>query len=347
MIDTINQHSQTAQLIRPQTNARIPSPAEALQMFLTRCKTVNTRKSYRSAINSFFSEGCPNDPIIFSSLVTTDRILAWLRKMEGKGGQPQKSQTTIVQRFSVLNQFMMACTVWGVLPVSPINKFLIDPPDAPEWEPSLGLMTKDINAMRDACLDDPNRGVGLRDHAIIALGFAGCLRVSEIHYSSTNHFIRSGRRVRLALPKTKSGLPQRVDIPAEVKSAVEDYILEVGGLGALKPERSEMGDVCRPTFVSLSPTSYGHRLSASYISKMIKQRGAEAGIEINVHSHLLRHSGITHLFELGWPPEEIQRHARHKSITTTYRYKDLWEETMKPSPADALGKLLGKRNGSK
>lgn len=334
----------SVEMIVGNTGHPVITPAQAVKAFLSRCNKPNTRKSYKSALASFFAKGCPDDLIIFQSQATTENVQKWLDQLQGKWGQPRKSQATIFHRFSIMSQFFDACVIWGLLPNNPANKYLIQRPAAPQWEPSIGLMTKDMKAMLDACLSDHNQGVALRDYAIILLGFSCCLRVGEIHNCNTNDIVRVGRRVSLRLPKTKRGLSQKVDLAAEVKLAIEKYILEIGGLNVLKPEQIDSGTVCRPTFVSLSPTSYGHRLSASYMCKMIKRRGAEAGININVHSHLLRHSGISHLFEMGWPVGDIQRHARHKDINTTFAYRDIWEESVKPSAADALGGLLSAGN---
>ena len=333
-------HTVGPDLITVQDGPKILLPGQAVKAFLDRCKTLNTRLAYTAALNSFFSNGCPNDLVIFRSLVTTENIQKWIKKLEGKGSTAGKSQSTVVHRYSILKQFLEACTVWGLLQTNPAHKYLIQPPESPEWEPSLGLMTKDILAILETCKNDPNKMVGLRDRAIIMLGFTCCLRVSEIHYCNTNDVVRYGKKLRLNLKRTKRGVQQKVDLAESVKEVLEDYIVAIGGYAAMSPDRYEDGSINRPVFVSLAPSTKGNRLSVSYIGKMIKRRGKEAGIDMNVHSHMLRHSGITHLFEMGWQIADIQRHARHKDIKTTMRYRDLWEDYHKASAADALSAIF-------
>ena len=331
----------TADIVQVNSDANVYTPAQALNSFLDRCRTVNTRKAYLSALNSFFEHGCPNDSVIFQSLASTERVQQWLNDML-RAGKGRKKPSTAIHRYTVLRNFFEACCSWGLLKQNPADKYLVTVPKAPAWQPSLGLMSKDIQAMIKVCSDDKNKAVGLRDRAIIMLGFSCCLRVSEIHYLNTNDIKKGRRKVKIHLLQTKGGHEQTVDLADSVKRAIEDYILQIGGLDVITAEPNINGVLSRPVFVTLAPGNYGNRISISYLSKMIKKRGKQAGVDLEggVHSHLLRHSGISHMFEIGMDIDDIRKFARHQNIEMTSRYRDLWLDSQKQSAADALSDIF-------
>lgn len=67
----------------------------------------------------------------------------------------------------------------------------------------------------------------------------------------------------------------------------------------------------------------GSGLSRVMIFLILKELAAKAGISINVHPHILRHSFATHLVEGGADLRAVQEMLGHKSITTTEIYTHL------------------------
>jgi len=67
----------------------------------------------------------------------------------------------------------------------------------------------------------------------------------------------------------------------------------------------------------------GSKLSRVMIFLILKDLTIKAGIEKNVHPHILRHSFATHLVEAGADLRAVQEMLGHKSITTTEIYTHL------------------------
>lgn len=75
-------------------------------------------------------------------------------------------------------------------------------------------------------------------------------------------------------------------------------------------------------FISHSNNSKWRRLSRSSIANIISDIAKKAGIEKNVHPHLLRHTFATNILRKWWNVYYIQRLLGHKNITTTQLYLD-------------------------
>lgn len=320
----------------------IPSPTEAFHQYLAMKKAPKTRDGYAFDIQSFYDWNLPDDLEFFRDRSSCEAVQMWVNQLimpVDEGGQGLAA-TSAKRKLSAIRHFFEYCVVKGLLDRNPAHKMLVSPPAAPPWEPNLGLTTAQVRAMAEVCRQDKDRIKGLRDLAILSIGFTCCLRVSEISGTSVHDIRRDREDVLLHILKAKGGFNQKVQMPTSTKQRIEDYILALGGFGVLRPDKGIKGEDRFPVFVSLSNRSKFHRLSESGICKIIERRGLEAGVlNINIHSHLLRHSGITHLFELGWDIRRIQMHARHKDPKTTQIYHDIWFQR-KHSAAEALGDLF-------
>ena len=66
--------------------------------------------------------------------------------------------------------------------------------------------------------------------------------------------------------------------------------------------------------------SGGRRLSGSSIYSIVNKHALRAGLSQKVGAHTLRHTGCTLAIEGGASLQQVQTHARHKSIETTMLY---------------------------
>ena len=112
----------------------------------------------------------------------------------------------------------------------------------------------------------------------------------------------------LRLHRAKGGANQIVKIPPRAASALFNFI-------------ESQGYNSGPVWRSMSSNaSGGKRLSGSSIYKIVRKLGERAGIQERVGAHTLRHTGCTLAIEGGASLQQVQTHARHKSIETTMRY---------------------------
>ena len=78
-------------------------------------------------------------------------------------------------------------------------------------------------------------------------------------------------------------------------------------------------------FVSLR----GTRISNRAIEKMLDKKSVEAGIKINVHPHILRHSFASHLLDNGADLRTVQELLGHENLSTTQTYTHLTLDRLK------------------
>ena len=83
---------------------------------------------------------------------------------------------------------------------------------------------------------------------------------------------------------------------------------------------------------------FGLQYSDRSINEFLKQYAAKAGLKINIHAHLLRHSFATHSLEQGTDIRLIQKLLGHNSIKTTLIYTHVSTQLIAqtPSPIAAL-----------
>lgn len=318
------------------------SPEELFHEYLGLKRAEKTQDGYARDILDFFHDRIPQDALILQERSSREQVQQWIDKMLNPSctGTQALEASTVMRKLTSLRGYFDLCLEDGLLPTNPCRSKRLRLPAMPRWKPNLGLTTEQVRAMAQACRADKRELIGLRDLALLSMGFSCCLRVSEINKVSYHDFKDVRGVTKLVLPKAKGCDGDEVEVAISTKARIEEWLLALGGLGLLRQDKGSKGQVRFPVFVSLAPRTYCRRLSISAICKIIKQRGREAGItNIDVHSHLLRHSGITHLFELGWPIARVQRHARHKDPKTTQLYYDEWSQTQH-SAANALGDIF-------
>ena len=66
-----------------------------------------------------------------------------------------------------------------------------------------------------------------------------------------------------------------------------------------------------------------HRMSIAQMRYVVKRIASQAGLEVNVYPHKLRHSYATHLLNNGAPMEVIQSLLGHEKMETTQLYAHL------------------------
>ena len=162
---------------------------------------------------------------------------------------------------------------------------------------------------------DPSTPAGLRDRAMLQLLYATGLRVSELvglHVDDLDFSLGilrcfgKGRKERL-IPVGKSAL-----------KAVELYLRDARAKFLKK--------VGEP---SLFLNVRGGRLSRVAFWKILRHYGKQAGVQIGLTPHAIRHSFATHLLERGADLRSVQLMLGHSDISTTQIYTHVLKERLK------------------
>lgn len=163
---------------------------------------------------------------------------------------------------------------------------------------------------------------GLRDRAILLLGYAGALRRSELVGIDREHLKFHADALEILIPRSKGDKEsggQRISIgrgkareTCPVR-AVEEWLREAG---------IKYGPLFRKV------TRYGtvepNRLSAEAVRLILRKRAEMAGIQGTrlepISPHGLRAGFVTQSYLAGARDEEIMEHTRHKDVATMRRY---------------------------
>jgi integrase len=171
-----------------------------------------------------------------------------------------------------------------------------------------------IARMLAAC---PDTLIGLRDQALIAFGFAGAFRRSELLALAVDDLTVSPDGLRVVIRRSKTdpeAAGQEVAIPRG------SHLRPVEALQAwLAAAAINEGPLFRP--VSKGGTVGPSPLGADGFVRALKRRAAAAGLDpAGVAGHSLRAGFLTSAAEAGADALKMAEVSRHKSLDTLRRY---------------------------
>ncbi len=160
-----------------------------------------------------------------------------------------------------------------------------------------------------------------RDKALLLVGFAGCLRRSELVGLRVEHLEQTALGLRLFLPRSKTdqeGAGAWVDL---LRASRYPTLCPVA---ALLDWLAAAGITAGPLFRSLGKgrtPRLGAALSAASVDAIVKRVAAACGLDAARYGgHSLRAGQATWLSEQGKSPTLIARHGRWKSLNMVLTY---------------------------
>jgi integrase len=184
---------------------------------------------------------------------------------------------------------------------------------------SAALTTTEIKRLVDVCGDD---FAGLRDRALLLLGFAGALRRSELVGIDVEHVRSASSGLRLLIPRSKSDSAGEGAEIGIMRGALPETC-PVRALRAwLRVAKITEGPVFRR--VTQWNTVGANRLHPDAVRQILLKRAAAAGVQGTllepVTPHGMRAGFVTTAYRNGVSDEEIMGHTRHRSLTTMRSY---------------------------
>lgn len=185
--------------------------------------------------------------------------------------------------------------------------------------PKTGLHLPDVLSVfeMERLLDapDPVDRLGPRDRAMLELGYAAGLRVSEIVSAKIADVDLQAGFIRVMGKGSKERV---VPMGRPAREAIQEYI-QTGRPALLKQKQSKF------LFVGQG----GRPMVRQAFWKRIKQYARKAGIGKNIKPHTLRHSFASHLLEGGADLRVVQEMLGHADISTTQIYTHVARERLK------------------
>lgn len=188
---------------------------------------------------------------------------------------------------------------------------------APKQAAAISL--ESLQALVATCDDSP---AGVRDRALLLVGFAGAFRRSELVGLLVDDVAISKGGLRVTVRRSKTdqiGAGAEVGIP-------RGQFAETCPVRAVEAWLSMLGDRERwglPLFRRLSKAGrlVGYRpMSPCAVWDILAKRVALAGLEEVMRPHGLRAGFITAAYDGGARDQDIMTHVRHKDLRTTRGY---------------------------
>lgn len=208
---------------------------------------------------------------------------------------------------------------------SPIAKNILRQKEEKRQRPK--TITKDqVQDLLNACANE-------RDRLLVRLLFESAMRVGEALALFVEDIDVAENRIHV---QDRGELPNGAEIKTvhaprsiDVSSDLIDEIVSYVG-------RAHTADVeTNHLFIKLYGSQAGQALTYADVDSLFRRLRQKTGIA-HVTPHVLRHTMLTTLAELGWPPELLQERAGHASFQQTYQdyvhpsreaLRAAWEQT--------------------
>ena len=216
--------------------------------------------------------------------------------------QNMLSIPTILRRISSTKNFYL------FLEKERIITFQIDSLEKPKGSKKLPvcISIEEVEALLDQ--PDITKPEGQRDKAMLEILYSSGLRISELLSLKTNQ-INSERGIVKIVGK---GNKERI-VP------VGDYALEY--LNKYINEGRRKNPKRGSEFLFLN--RYGEPVSRVYFFLQVKKYAKQAGIQVEISPHTLRHCFATHMLENGAELRAVQEMLGHANIATTQIYTNI------------------------
>ncbi len=297
-------------------SSRLPASASRYLAHLEthRKLAAHTLKAYRRALVTLatLADAEPKPPTV-ESLRDAD-IRRYAAKLHARG-LGARSIAHALSTWRGYFRWLAQYEDGGANPVADVR-----PPKAKKRLPKAlsETMTMQLLDAPLAADDGEATATALRDAAIHELFYSSGLRLSElvaldVAYADDGVHRSTGWLDRAAAEVTvtgKGGKRRTVPVGAKARDAIARWLAVRGTWLKADPH---------PLFLS----SRGDRLSGRSIQTRLKAHARAAGVPVNVHPHVLRHSFASHLLQASGDLRAVQELLGHASIAATQVYTSL------------------------
>ena len=171
----------------------------------------------------------------------------------------------------------------------------------------------------------------LRDKAIMTLMLSGLRSIEVVRLDVGDIEKRRGKIFIRVHGKARDGKTDKVQLPPQVYSLIQDYLKLRGKVKADEP-----------LFCATSHRNAGQRLQTQTISRLAKKSFRAVGIDSpRITCHSCRHSAATNMLIFGADIAKVQQTLRHRNPATTQIYRHDLDEFNNDSTNIVADMLFG------
>ena len=213
-----------------------------------------------------------------------------------------KTTTSLPGRFRRYKGFLHHITKG-----SPIAKNILKQKEEKRHHPK--IVTRDqVQMLLDACTNQRDRLlVWLLYESAMRIGEVLALFVEDVDVAENRIHIRDRGPLENGAEIKTIHSPRPIDLSNELIDEIVDYVSKVH---TAEVETNHL-------FVKLRGKQSGQPLTYADVDSLFRRLRQKTGIH-GVTPHILRHTMLTRLAELGWAPELLQVRAGHASFQQTY-----------------------------
>lgn len=253
-----------------------------------------TIKNYAYDLKHFFESLKKNSTEDFLPTDITDFV-----KIQSKA---MLSVSTILRRISSTKNFYLFLEKEKIISLQ-LDKF--DKPKGIKKLP-VCISIEEVEALLEA--PDLEKPEGQRDRAMLEVMYSSGLRISELI------------SLKLGQINFQKGMMKIIGKGDKQRTVpIGDYALEYLNKYVNEGRRKNKGRNSDFAFLN----RYGEPLSRQYFFLQVKKYAKQAGIEVEISPHTLRHSFATHMLENNAELRAVQEMLGHANIATTQIYTNI------------------------
>lgn len=260
----------------------------------------HTLQAYARDVNDFL-EFCAQQQLALQDVEATDLRQFLAAKVEQHG----LSSSSLQRMLSSIRQFMKWAEQARYLAFNPADDFQLKR----QSRPLPGMVDiETINQILDqpAPATEAQQQMWLRDKAILELLYSSGLRLAEIQSLRIKDIDFNRQLLRITGKGNKTRV---VPFGSKAKSSLMQW-LEIYPLW--------QGDFVADANVFITRT--GQPLGARQIENRVKSQAQRAGVNVDLHPHLLRHCFASHMLSNSGDLRAVQEMLGHSNLSTTQIY---------------------------
>jgi integrase/recombinase XerC len=239
--------------------------------------------------------------------VDTDLVRLFMSKLRDRN----YCKSTVARKLATLRSFYKFLLRRGCTANNPVASIR-----TPKQEKRLPkyLDVEQIEKLFSNC--DSTTLLGARDRAILEMLYSTGIRVSELVALDVSDIDLGSSAIRV---RGKGKKERVIPIgPGAVKAVI--HYLDLRRTGFQTPKHDPD---------ALFVNKHGQRLSTRSVRRKLDKYLLEAGLDLSVSPHTLRHSFATHMLQRGADLRSVQEMLGHQSLSTTQIYTHLTDENVK------------------